>query len=274
MILFGEDPLDALRAGWKRFCELLKYETRFFLDRYPVSTKYPESLNEGYSPGQMLYAIGDRIVRMELSKRLDQGTKLYRVRRCKENIKLASPAELGPPDHTRAVMSNRMSPPGIVMIYAALDPETALAETVDEKGGLYAIAELSTRRPAHLLDLTRLPSVPGFFELLPDTQPWSRRDAQFFRDLVSDFSRPIARDDRVHIEYVPTQVFTEYCRLALHRDYGSQPFEGILYPSARNTGHAALVLFADRRAVSGATDDDSSAWIDLATVEYKSIGMT
>lgn len=219
----------------------------------------------------MLRAIGDRIVRMNLRKQLPDGTRLYRARPSTAGTRLTSPAELGPPTREQALMSNRMSPPGVVMTYTALDPETALAETVGDEGGLYAIGEFLTRRSANLLDLTSLPQVPSFFEVIPDSRPWSRRDAQFFHDLVIDFARPIARDDRVHIEYVPTQVFTEYCRLALHDDYHCEPFDGILYPSARKTEGISVVLFADRRSVVGATEDDSSAWLQLASVEYKDV---
>jgi hypothetical protein len=113
---------------------------------------------------------------------------------------------------------------------------------------------------------------------LPDSVPWNRRDAQFFRDLVEDFTRPIERDDRIHIEYVPTQVFTEYCRLAWHGEFeSSSPLEGIIYPSARRPGQLAIVLFDDRSSIKGAEEDSviksdpKAAWIELVDVGYRDV---
>lgn len=47
---YGEDPLDALRDGWTRFCTLLRFETRFFLDRWQTPKNYVDLVNEGYTP--------------------------------------------------------------------------------------------------------------------------------------------------------------------------------------------------------------------------------
>jgi RES domain len=57
-------------------------------------------------------------------------------------------------------------------------------------------------------------------------------------------SRRIARDDRVHIEYVPTQVVTEYVRTAVKID--ARRVDGIRYQSSRRKAQTALVLFADQ----------------------------
>jgi hypothetical protein len=60
-----------------------------------------------------------------------------------------------------------------------------------------------------------------------------------------EISRPIARDDRAHIEYVPTQVVTEYLRSVLRTEKGV--VEGIRYRSSRKGGEKSLVLFVDQR---------------------------
>jgi RES domain len=59
-------------------------------------------------------------------------------------------------------------------------------------------------------------------------------------------SAPITRDSHTHIEYVPTQVVTEYFRFTFAEEQGL-PIDGIVYPSSRMKGKNACVLFMDHR---------------------------
>ena len=69
----------------------------------------------------------------------------------------------------------------------------------------------------------------------------------FMSEFLHDFSSPIERDNRIHIDYVPTQVVTEYLRDAkLERD---PPLDGIKYRSARRKGGICYVLFIDEYGV-------------------------
>ena len=47
-----------------------------------------------------------------------------------------------------------------------------------------------------------------------------------------------------HIEYVPTQILTEYFR-HLYLDPARDRVWGIIYPSAANLGHKSCVLFLE-----------------------------
>ncbi len=162
----------------------------------------------------------------------------------KSGEKHTQPSSLGPPPENVAVQTNRMSSPGIVMMYVADDVQTALAETAD-KPGMFALGEFVTGRDALLLDLTHLPSVPSLFEDIPDTFEYDPRPRiQFLWKLSREISRPIARDDRVHIEYVPTQVATEYLRTSVTVD--GRIVDGIRYRSSRNGVGTAIVLFANQ----------------------------
>lgn len=269
---YGEDPVETLRYGWQQFRYLTQYRTRFFLDRWasPLSG-ISLALRDQPTPAEMLSAVGEGIQRMELYRELSADSCVYRARYCKNNRLLNTPEELGPPPPERAVVANRMSPPGIVMFYAALDSETALAETV-AGAGTFSVGKFAVRRSLWLLDLTSVPAVPGFFESIPDSQPWGRHDAQFFRQLVEDLTRPIERDNRVHIEYIPTQVVTEYFRMTFHDEHGTPTLDGIVYPSARSSSLPAVVLFADRSAVMGieqdGTDNSNAPWLELVGVEH------
>ena len=269
---YSERPLETLRYGWRQFRKLIQHRTRFFLDRWaPAHTGNSLEIQGQPSPAEVLSAIGERIQRMELYRELPVNSTVYRARYCKNNRLLTTPDELGPPPPERAVVANRMSPPGIVMFYAALDSETALAETVAGPGR-FSVGEFAVRRSLWLLDLTRVTAVPGFFDAIPDSQPWARHDAEFFRQLVEDLTKPIERDERVHIEYIPTQVVTEYCRMAFHDEHGAMALDGIVYPSACDQGLQAVVLFADRSAVVGieqaSIDNSNGPWLELVGVEH------
>ena len=52
---FGEDPLETLRLRWQQFCDLIKYSTRFFLDRWaPPSSDYSSGIRRSLTPATML----------------------------------------------------------------------------------------------------------------------------------------------------------------------------------------------------------------------------
>ena len=268
---YGVSPLDELRVDWKRFCNLIQHETRFFLDRWAPSLPdgdmgEPEPL----TPIELLSAIGTRIQSMQLFRTLRTRSIVYRARHCEKNHYLSTPDELGPPPWEKAVLANRMSPPGIVMFYGALDSSTAISETITKPASC-SVGKFVIHRSLKLLDLTCVPSVPSIFAKQQAYQRWSRVDAQFFKELVDDLTKPIARDAHIHIEYIPTQVVTEYCRLVFHVEHTTNKLDGILYPSARNPGGESLVLFADRSAVIGIDNETDGrsrdAWLELVDVE-------
>lgn len=268
---YGENPLERLTFDWDNFVHVVKYDTRFFLSRYQVQG--PAYLGNGRAlPEDALRAIGDAALRMGLFTTIAPGMLLHRARG-EHGAPLQTPDELGPPGADMALVSNRMSPPGIVMFYAAMSRDVALAETCQLPGG-YSIGVFRTLVPLNTLDLTRVPLAPGFFATVPDSQEWNRHEAIFFRELVTDLTRPIARDDRVHLEYIATQVVVEYFRRLFHRDFqNAPPLDGVIYPSARLQGGEAVVLFCDRSRLEGATaigDEyfgDEAKWLELVGAE-------
>lgn len=71
-----------------------------------------------------------------------------------------------------------------------------------------------------------------------------RPSVRFLIDFIDDFSKPITRDDRSHIEYVPTQIVTEYFR-HIFRSNKNEKLDGIIYPSSKKKDKSAIVIFAD-----------------------------
>jgi hypothetical protein len=235
---YGMTPIEQLSYSWDSFCQTIKHERRyFFLGKRRVN-------NELLDPDELLGSIFSFAEDAGLFTRLRSGTVLYRARHQPAGKRYDTASALGPPPLALAVQTNRMSPPGIVMTYASEDRETALAETATGPGA-FAVGQFETTRDALILDLTKVPPAPSIFEEIPDSLDYDPRPrALFLREVARDISRPIARDDRIHVEYVPTQVVTEYLRTVTTID--GRPIEGIRYKSSRRNVKNSLVLFADQ----------------------------
>jgi RES domain len=82
----------------------------------------------------------------------------------------------------------------------------------------------------------------------------------FLQTLGGEFSKPIERDDRVHIEYLPTQVVTEYLRGMKTKEDAS--VDGIRYGSARHEGGASLVLFCNPNNLV-LPEEQQDDWYDM-----------
>jgi hypothetical protein len=203
---------------------------------------------EGIPVYGMLDAIGQLIRRLELNlvRTVDVGATIFRVRVVDKECKLAGPRDLGPPPREQATQPNRMSPSGIVMFYGAMDRATALVETFqpdrDGAGNKSVwLACFEVLKELRLLDLTHLPPVPSIFDA-------DRRDLLdgivFLHEFVENLAQPIDRDGREHIDYVPTQIVTEYTRHRF-RTQNEQQLHGILYRSSKRPTGVACVLFID-----------------------------
>jgi hypothetical protein len=239
---YALSPVQQLAFSWERFCKTVKHQRRYFFLHEEKKRPWPDH-DELYSPAEILRAIFSFAEHAGAFGTMPAGTALFRARQQPKGKQYATPGSLGPPPTVHAIKTNRMSPPGVVMTYAAEDRDTALAETADE-AGTYAMGEFTNDRELLILDLTRLPDVPSVFAELPDTMGDPRPQLGFLHSISREISRPIARDDRVHVEYVPTQIVTEYVRTAV--TIGKRKVDGIRYNSSRRHAATALVLFADQ----------------------------
>jgi hypothetical protein len=64
---------------------------------------------------------------------------------------------------------------------------------------------------------------------------------------------PVVGDLFEHVEYVPTQIVTEFFRHAF-REHDGSAIDGIRYPSSKNRGGANVVLFTSSSGCVDATD--------------------
>ena len=239
---YGLNYSEVAQYSWAHFRDTVMHERRFFFWDYDLN---PEEYG-AYSPSGVLRAIFEYSGQVGLFKPMPSGTRLFRARKEEGHVhRLKTPEDLGPPPRNKATQ-NRMSPAGIPMFYACDDIDTAIKEISDE--GLFAVGTFETLRPAIILDLTEVPPIPSLFQPISDGVEFSPRQVLIFLHHVArEMSRPIHKDNRIHIEYVPTQVVTEFVRHRVMIE--NARVDGIKYPSSVNPGHASYVFFADQSNV-------------------------
>ncbi len=191
---------EALRSSWDRFCETVKHRRRFFFHAVGPDDR------DSYTPASLLEAIVRISEGMNLVRELVTGTRLWRARPDIPRGRRVVAADFGPPPERFALQSNRMNPPGIPMLYLASNAKTALLETRAEES---RVGQWVAERPLRILDLRRLPQVPGIFSHADRT---NRLALSFLHDFAGDIMIPVERDQRVHVDYLPSQVVTEYVR--------------------------------------------------------------
>ncbi|SPA55392.1 HEPN-associated N-terminal domain-containing protein [Cupriavidus taiwanensis] len=260
-------PAEALSAGWKEFVRIIKHESRYVFFRMEGNSRQLD-INE-IPPAYFLDALGSVIASCRLYKTLDAGTTVQRIRLRKRGEKLTTAGDLGPPPLKYATAPNRMSAAGISAFYGAFDKETAIAETVGpgENRRYATLGHFRTLRELRVVDLTTLPRLPSIFE----ENARVRRDGiLFLREFLSDFRKPVKKDGKEHIEYVPTQVVAEYLRF-VHRSPMGHAIDGIVYTSSRKTKRDACVIFVGPDGVRGMADDDNDEVLALEKVESFSL---
>ncbi len=257
----GSDS-DRLSWGWDSFKDAIKHRNRYFF--------LEGGLYDDMPPAKMLVEIAEVIRQrpgdMDLIRRIPADVTVYRIRI--DDVPHANAAAIGSPPPRFALKSNRMSPAGIPMFYGALDVDTAIAETREPPNDVGKTMSIGTFRPVRelaVLDLAELPDIPSIFD---EARRELIQPLRFLHPFADDISRPIAHDGREHVEYVPTQVVTEYFRQAF-RDVDGERLDGIAYASSRQPGGVAVVLFCENeQCVDAAGTGRQGAMIQLVSVDH------
>jgi len=246
-------PEEALVFSWEQFVEQVKYRARYVFFRVDDGS---DTLWGGDTipPSKMLDELGRIASELDLVEVLEPGTRIWRVRIHDKSESFDTAKELGTVSSDKAKYSNRMSPAGIPMFYGAFNELTALKETVEwreQESTIATIASWRTIRQMRVLNLERLPKVPSLFD---ESKRELRSSLEFLYSFRNDMSKPIIKGGREDIEYVPTQIVTEYFR-HVYRDTEGNRVTGILYPSARNSGGIACVLFVENEGCCDTLDE-------------------
>lgn len=235
---------ELMSESWRIFVKTVCHETRFHFNLPDHSSG--GRLDE-MDASSTLPMIGRLISANGLLKQIAEGLTLFRVRARKpgdswklDAVQLGAP----PPAQTTA---GRMNPAGIPYLYLAFDEQTAIAETRCEVGAEVAVAEFVTTKSLTVVDLSELPGVPSVFD---DSHRKMREAIFFLEDFVDQITQPVSRDGSEHIDYVPSQVVSEYMAQVFHPSANGNRVDGILYPSAAHPGGKNLVLFPSKRGMT------------------------
>lgn len=220
----------ALKTSWERFCETVKHRKRFFFHTDGDDER------DSYTPASLLRAIASISERMGLISSLPVATNLWRARPDLPRGTKHTASDYGPPPPALALQSNRMNPPGIPMMYAASSSSVAILEARATEA---MVGKWNPIRPLRILDLRSLPKVPGLFS---GTDRKHRLTLRFLHHFSGEITKPVPRDKRVHVDYLPSQVVTEFFR---EFPFQGGYIEGIAYASAVSARGWNIALFAD-----------------------------
>ena len=160
----------------------------------------------------------------------------------------------------RRIVMDMPDPAGVSMFYGAFDEETARMECTPKSRhdgkGRFLIGQFTPKRNFQLIDLTALPR-PSFWKHKRDT----REALAFMHIFHKEITKRIKPDDRIHTEYVPSQVFTEYLRYMFKLE-GEIDVDGLIYKSSVNN-NKCVVVFCNQK--------DSKDYFELVKIEDKII---
>jgi hypothetical protein len=245
-------PHQRLQYGWEDFGRIVKHRRRyFFSDHVPDED---EDDPDYIAPGAMLDELGAAIRAAGLLRVLPAEFSVFRVRSDRHGATFARAGEIGTAPLECLKSSGRMAPAGIPIFYSAFDADTAVVEArhADPEANAFSIGQFELREPLLVVDLSEERNVPSLF----DERAGHLRSAFIFlRFFANAIAEPYVRDERIHIEYVPTQVVTEWLRTRFDAQH-DQPVMGVLYKSSRLPGGVNAALFLDN---AGACDPEEAA---------------
>ena len=248
---------QSLLYSWDDFARAVSYERRFFFTRLGHDDAgHPDSR----SVGEFLTELGALIDRLGTISEIDAGAQYFRARPCDPNAAFETAEDLGPPPREAATQSNRMNPPGIPMFYGSDNADLAVAEV--RSAGAVSVGEFRAAKPLRIIDLYDLPEMPGFFSTASREEILGLR---FLRKLSQIIAEPVERDDRVHIDYIPTQVIAEFFR---EYAFAAGPVDGVRYKTALEQAGSNTALFATQDNLVTQTHSESSTrWLRLQNAE-------
>ena len=243
---YRDTERDELFYRWIYFKSIIKHKSRFMFFHYTgdVLDSY-----FGADILKMLEYSAEIIKYENLLTLIPVGTILYRCRQHKQTDSYTEISQMVSPPDKFAIFSNRFSPSGISMLYAAFDKNTSFVETVVEDHidkNYVSTAEFTTKAKVRVIDFSLLPAIPSLLDQENQLLIYSRL---FLKDLVKDMTLPIKKDGKEHIDYIPTQLVTEYFRYVFGQNEDTK-IDGIIYPSSKVGGENSIVLFWDNKTAS------------------------
>ena len=267
---YGGSPDDEAFYDWYYFADLLKHKMRFVFYKSKTERDYGGGSYK-VKPYRILLEISKLINRFRLYTEIKQSDKIpfYRSRQHGPKTKIIKGKELGSPP-IRLAKANRFSPAGISMFYAAEDRETAIREIInlDKKNKFITSGAFFLQKDIRLIELTKIPYVSIFDE----KREKDYFSLQFLERFVENISEPVIGDNSEHIDYVPTQVITEFFRYLVNGK-SRKPIDGICYYSVKN-GQKCYVLFFDESSFTQDNEkyrEDKEMCLRLKSVKTENV---
>lgn len=248
-LLITEKKEVRMNDLWVKFSDMVKSKRRFTFLADPSYLEILIGSKEKYgsSDKNILTVLYSLINQMKLLTILrPDEVLLYRSRKVDKLDSSYSFNDItSPPD--KSAFNNRMSPAGISMFYASFDKNTAKGECSGEDSVGIIIGTFKPKRRLKVIDLTAIPNKISF---------WMDyyQESIFLKEFNKQVTKSIDPKEK-DIEYIPTQVLTEYFRY-MFKDFRKRPIDGVIYGSSKETKNKNLVLFCDQEA--------SSKYVELA----------
>lgn len=248
---------------WENFCQTVKTKQRFTI--FSVS---PEKNQYDHSqPKEFLSHLANYFIPNFIDV-IRPKTKIFRARINNENRKWSHKELTSPPP--RYSRNNRMSPSGISFFYGGLSPDVCIHEVGPRVADNVNVAEFEVNRPLIVLNLTiEVESRRSIFDA-EYSFSYEEYFKPFLEHFVNDISRPIRKSDN-EIEYVPTQVFTEFIKSTNFRAHYYLPdssgnegdvfIDGILFKSSIMKDGVNLVLFNGPEISTISKNNPNDAWL-------------
>ena len=232
--IYDEDRRNKYANQWDRFVDMVTHHGRF---TFLATPEFKNIIQENKGKlDDILSVLRDLIIEQGLVKTLSKGMKLYRARKVDDaKVGYAFEDITSPPDD--CAFPNRMSPAGISMFYASFEKETASNECIGGESKGLIVGTFETTRDLKVIDLTTIPE-QSFW-----VKNWQGN--QFLHHFNENITKRVDPKDTNHLQYIPTQVFTEFLRYMFRDDKGQQ-VDGLIYGSSK-TKEKNIVLFCNQK---------------------------
>lgn len=235
---FMDKEEDDAYHTWTSFCKMIREQVRY------VFFKAVSDDTNRENPTIILDMIDRYCQKVNLIRRIDKNIKLFRCRNHDTPTWLTSEKDFAPPP-IECASSGRMNAAGISLLYLTLDVQTALCETDRPDRDYASVASYRLKDPMYVLDLSKISTmdIPSIFDI--DNRQ-KRPAILFLKKFADSISTPRSNND-IGIDYVPTQIVTEFFRYVKPKD--RHRYDGIMYNSTQNPGGKCLALFLTREEV-------------------------
>ena len=231
---------EHMTQAWDQFEELTKHRTRYFFVEQTAGLEV--HLGQMYlNPADFLRHIAGVVTGLNVLRKLDEQQALFRARHAKKGV-TPTIKDMGAPPNKKA-NAGRMNPAGISYLYLAKELTTAIREVSQEPAQIL-VAQFRLKREVNVLDLTEVPDPPSVFAL----NEYDRRQGiLFLQSFVTRITMPLKKDGKEHIEYVPSQVVSEYLAQVFSLGTIGQNIDGIVYPSTVASLGQNVVIFPPKK---------------------------